>query len=64
MKKFFGIIIFLISLFVVPAGAQMKIAHFNSEALLKDLPDAVDAQTQLNELVVGWQQELNKMQEE
>ncbi len=45
-------------------NAQMKIAYFDSEALIKDLPDAVDAQAQLNKLVADWQQELNKMQEE
>jgi len=64
MKKLFGIAVFLISLFVMQVNAQMKIAYFDSEALIKDLPDAVDAQAQLNKLVADWQQELNKMQEE
>ncbi len=64
MKKLFSIIVFLLLLFSVQADAQMKIAYFNSEAIMKDLPDAIDAQEQLNKLVVDWQQELNKMQDE
>ncbi len=64
MKKLFGIIILLILFSAVPVKAQMKIAYFNSEAIMKDLPDAIDAQEQLNKIVADWQQELNKMQEE
>lgn len=64
MKKLFSVIVFLTLLSLVPANAQMKIAYFNSEAILKELPDAVDAQAQLNKLVADWQQELNKMQED
>jgi len=64
MKKLFSIIVFLLLLIPVQADAQMKMAYFNSEAIMKDLPDAIDAQEQLNKLVADWQQELNKMQEE
>jgi Skp family chaperone for outer membrane proteins len=64
MKQLFSAIILLTLLSLVPVNAQMKIAHFNSEAILKELPDAVDAQAQLNKLVADWQQELNKMQED
>ena len=42
----------------------MKIAYFSSEAIMKQLPDAQDAQKQLDQLVADWQQELNKMQDE
>jgi outer membrane protein len=48
----------------VHAGAQVKIAYFNSEAIMKQLPDAQDAQKQLDQFVADWQQELNKMQDE
>jgi outer membrane protein len=64
MNKLFSIIIFLILLSAMPTFAQVKIAYFNSDAIMKDLPDAVDAQAQLNKLVADWQQELSKMQED
>ena len=43
-------------------SAQAKIAHFNSEAVMKQLPDAQDAQKQLDQLTTDWQDELNRMQ--
>jgi outer membrane protein len=46
------------------ANAQVKIAYFNSDAIMKQLPDAQDAQKQLDQFVADWQQELNKMQDE
>lgn len=50
---------------VVPLAAQtVKIGHVSSEAILKELPDAQDAQRQLDALVVEWQNELQKMQQE
>lgn len=50
---------------VTPSAAQtLKIGHVSSEAILKELPDAQDAQRQLDALVVEWQNELQKMQQE
>lgn len=46
------------------AAAQMKIGHISSEAIMKQLPDAQDAQRQLDALVAEWQNELNRMQQE
>lgn len=46
------------------ATAQMKIGHISSEAIMKQLPDAQDAQRQLDALVAEWQNELNRMQQE
>jgi outer membrane protein len=43
-------------------SAQAKIAHFNSEAVMKQLPDAQDAQRQLDQLTTDWQSELNRLQ--
>jgi outer membrane protein len=52
-------------LVVTPSLAQtVKIGHVNSEAILKELPDAQDAQRQLDAFVVEWQNELQKMQQE
>lgn len=48
----------------VPALAQMKIGHISSEAIMKQLPDAQDAQKQLDALTAQWQDELNKMQDD
>lgn len=44
--------------------AQMKIGHVSTDAIIKQLPDAQDAQKQLDGLVVEWQNELSKMQQE
>ncbi len=46
------------------AVGQQKIGHFNSKAVLKDLPEAIDAQKALDQLVSDWQQQLAAMQEE
>ena len=47
---------------VTPLPAQMKLGHVNSNAIMKQLPDAQDAQKQLDALTAQWQEELNKMQ--
>ena len=44
--------------------SQQKIGHVSSDAIMKQLPDAQDAQKQLDALVVGWQNELNTMQQD
>ncbi len=46
----------------VVAVSQMKIGHVSTEAIMKQLPDAQDAQKQLDALTAGWQDDLNKMQ--
>lgn len=59
----FGSLCFLVA--VAPSAAQtVKIGHVSSEAIMKELPDAQDAQRQLDALVVEWQNELQKMQQE
>jgi outer membrane protein len=64
MKKIIVLVVFLLLSYAIQAGAQVKIAYFNSDAIMKQLPDAQDAQKQLDQLVADWQQELNKMQDE
>ncbi len=44
--------------------AQSKIGHINSEAIMQTLPEAVDAQKTLDQLVSQWEGELQKMQAE
>jgi outer membrane protein len=64
MKRISFLGMFLVLLCSVHASAQVKIAYFNSEAIMKQLPDAQDAQKQLDQFVADWQQELNRMQDE
>ena len=45
-------------------GAQVKIGHVDSETIIQQLPEAQDAQRQLDVLVAQWQNELQKMQSE
>lgn len=54
-----GILVFV----VASAGvAQQKIGWINSAAIMEKLPEAQDAQRQLDNLVTDWQNELAKMQ--
>jgi len=46
------------------AGAQSKIGHINSEAIMQALPEAQDAQKSLDALVAQWETELQKMQDD
>jgi len=43
---------------------QSKIGHINSEAIMKALPEAVDAQKSLDALVAQWEGDLQKRQTE
>ena len=61
MKKFSCVMLLLIA-FVIPSSAQMKIAYINSEAIMQQLPEAQDAQKQLDAISTDWQTELTKMQ--
>jgi outer membrane protein len=46
------------------AMGQAKIGFVSTDAIMKQLPDAQDAQKQLDQIVVDWQAELNKMQQD
>jgi outer membrane protein len=54
----------LIALGSTTTTAQMKIGWFNSAAIMDKLPEAQDAQHQLDNVVADWQNELAKMQNE
>lgn len=51
-------------LYISPTSlyAQAKIGWINSQAIMEKLPEAQEAQRQLDQLVGDWQSELNKMQ--
>lgn len=46
------------------ANAQQKIAYVDIAAIMKELPDAQDAQQVLDEMVDKWQKELEAMQKQ
>jgi outer membrane protein len=62
MKNVFRAVGCLLVFAPLVALAQMKIGHVSTEAIMKQLPDAQDAQKQLDVLTAGWQEDLNKMQ--
>ncbi len=46
------------------ALGQVKIGYVSTDGIMKQLPDAQDAQKQLDAFVVQWQGELNKLQQD
>lgn len=63
MKRTTGVAL-LIGVFTFSVAAQQKIGHVSTDAIMKQLPDAQDAQKQLDGFVVEWQNELNRMQKD
>ncbi len=63
MKKLFLAAIALVLLVPVAAQSQVKIGYIDSDAIMKKLPEAQDAQKTLDQMVAGWQDELSKMQQ-
>jgi len=61
MKRTILALLFLGAAMAVQA-ADMKIGYVNSEAIMQQLPEAQDAQKQLDGVVAEWQGELTKMQ--
>ncbi|MEW6060816.1 MAG: OmpH family outer membrane protein [Bacteroidota bacterium] len=58
MKRSLFFFLFALSL---PVVAQTKIAYINSQTIMEQLPEAQDAQKQLDALTLEWQNELNRM---
>ncbi len=60
------ILLLLAAALIVPDGAraQQKIAYVDISAIMKAIPDAQDAQRQLDNMVDAWQKELDRMQKE
>ena|ERR1700741_3041114 len=54
--------IVFVTVMTVQGTAQVKIAWVNSQAIMDKLPEAQDAQKQIDNLVAEWQSELAKMQ--
>jgi len=64
MKRLLFAVCSVLVLGTLTAQGQMKIGHVSTEAIMKQLPDAQDAQKQLDALTASWQEELNKMQDD
>ena len=64
MKSITSIVVLAVALVVnfSTSHAQSKIAWINSAAIMEKLPEAQDAQRQLDNIVAEWQTELSKMQ--
>ena len=50
-----------LSLLAQPVSAQVKLGYVNSETILKELPEAKEAQQKLEIIVKAWQDEMEKM---
>lgn len=63
MKKT-GLILSVLVLFASLTSAQPKIGYVDSDAIMKQLPDAQDTQKKLDAMIKEWQEELNKMEKD
>lgn len=64
MKK---VALFVVTLFLLNSQllyGQLKIGYVDSDTILKELPDAQDAQKKLDGMIQEWQDELKKMERE
>ena len=63
MKKL-GLILFVIFIIVTSANlySQPKIGYVDSDTIMKQLPEAQDAQKKLDAIIKDWQEELSKME--
>ncbi|MBI1939742.1 MAG: OmpH family outer membrane protein [Ignavibacteriales bacterium] len=59
-----GLILSVLVLFASLTYAQPKIGYVDSDAIMKQLPDAQDTQKKLDAMIKEWQEELNKMEKD
>jgi len=64
MKKFIFIFVAISILISSTNFAQLNIGYVNSDAIIKELPDAQDAQKKLDALIQEWKEEIQKMEKE
>lgn len=63
MKKIgFGLLLILFASFTQTLNAQLKLGYVDSDTIMKQLPDAQDAQKKLDATIKEWQEELSKME--
>lgn len=63
MKKT-GLVLSVLILFASLTSAQPKIGYVDSDAIMKQLPDAQDTQKKLDAMIKEWQEELSKMEKD
>ncbi len=63
MKRIKFILLFLL-LLSCSLFAQLKIGYVDSDTIMEQLPDAVDAQKKIDALIQEWQEELGKIEKE
>jgi outer membrane protein len=61
MKRFLLLFVLTLSL---PLFSQVKMGYVDSETIMKQLPEAQEAQRKIDALVQQWQAELQKMKDE
>ncbi len=61
MKKIF-LPFLAVLIFTGSVNAQLKIGYVDSEAIMKQLPDAQDAQKKIDAFIQEWQEEISKME--
>jgi outer membrane protein len=61
MKRFLLLFVLTLSL---PLFSQVKVGYVDSETIMKQLPEAQEAQRKIDALVQQWQAELQKMKDE
>ncbi|MEW6702535.1 MAG: OmpH family outer membrane protein [Bacteroidota bacterium] len=54
--------VILFAAFFVKVNAQPKIGYVDSDTIMKQLPEAQDAQKKLDAIIKEWQEELSKME--
>lgn len=54
-------VLFLVPLFSANIFAQLNIGYVDSDTIMKELADAQDAQTKLNNIIKEWQDELSRL---
>ena len=64
MKKFIPFILVTIFFLSSSLTAQLQIGYVDSDAIMKKLPDAQDAQKRIDTQIDEWQKELQEMQQE
>jgi len=65
MKKIgFGLFLLLFAGFSQTINGQLKIGYVDSDTIMKQLPDAQDAQKKLDAIIKEWQEELSKMEKD
>ena len=65
MKKIgIGLLLILFAALTQTLNAQLKLGYVDSDTIMKQLPDAQDAQKKLDAIIKEWQEELSKMEKD